>query len=101
MSIKNPNDTIGNRTRDLPDCSAVPTMSTCRKRMLTVHSDRGTRYIVRRIPNLQLAYVYRAIGGSVVVGLAGKMWSREHGVNVAEWANGLHRRVTKSYQNFG
>jgi len=24
MSIKNSNDTIGNRTRDLPACSAVP-----------------------------------------------------------------------------
>ena len=24
MSMKNSNDTIGNRTRDLPDCSAVP-----------------------------------------------------------------------------
>jgi hypothetical protein len=24
MSMKNPNDTIGNRTRDLPACSAVP-----------------------------------------------------------------------------
>jgi len=24
MSIKNSNDTIGNRTRDLPTCSAVP-----------------------------------------------------------------------------
>jgi hypothetical protein len=24
MSIKNPNDTIGNRTRELPACSAVP-----------------------------------------------------------------------------
>ena len=24
MSMKNSNDTMGNRTRDLPDCSAVP-----------------------------------------------------------------------------
>jgi len=24
MSMKNPNDNIGNRTRDLPVCSAVP-----------------------------------------------------------------------------
>jgi hypothetical protein len=24
MSMKNSNDTIGNQTRDLPDCSAVP-----------------------------------------------------------------------------
>jgi len=24
MSMKNSNDTIGNRTRDLPTCSAVP-----------------------------------------------------------------------------
>ena len=24
MSLKNSNDTIGNRTRDLPTCSAVP-----------------------------------------------------------------------------
>ena len=24
MSMENPNDTIGNRTRDLPTCSAVP-----------------------------------------------------------------------------
>ena len=24
MSVKNPNDQIGNRTRDLPICSAVP-----------------------------------------------------------------------------
>jgi len=24
MSMKNCNETIGNRTRDLPDCSAVP-----------------------------------------------------------------------------
>jgi len=24
MSVKNSNDTIGNRTRDLPTCSAVP-----------------------------------------------------------------------------
>jgi len=24
MSVKNSNDTIGNRTRDLPACSAVP-----------------------------------------------------------------------------
>jgi hypothetical protein len=24
MSMKKPNDTIGNRTRDLPACSAVP-----------------------------------------------------------------------------
>jgi len=28
MSMKNPNDIIGNRTRDLPTCSAVPQPTT-------------------------------------------------------------------------
>jgi len=27
MSMKNSNDTIGNRTRDLPACSAVPQLT--------------------------------------------------------------------------
>jgi hypothetical protein len=31
MSIKNSNDTIGNRTRDLPACSAVPQPTACSK----------------------------------------------------------------------
>jgi hypothetical protein len=31
MSIKNTNDTIGNRTRDLPACSAVPQPTALRR----------------------------------------------------------------------
>jgi len=27
MSMKNSNDTVGNRTRDLPSCSEVPQLS--------------------------------------------------------------------------
>jgi hypothetical protein len=34
MSMKNSNDTIGNRTRDLPACSAVP-QPTCKKNIYT------------------------------------------------------------------
>jgi hypothetical protein len=32
MSMKNPNDTIGNRTRDLPACSAVHQQGKIRRR---------------------------------------------------------------------
>ena len=31
MSMKNSNDTIGNRTRDLPDCSTVPQSNALRR----------------------------------------------------------------------
>ena len=31
MSMKNSNDTIGNRTRDLPTCSAVPQPTALRR----------------------------------------------------------------------
>ena len=34
MSMKNSNDTKGNRTRDLPTCSAVPQL-TCKKKICT------------------------------------------------------------------
>jgi len=45
MSMKNSNDTIGNRTRDLPACSAVPPRApttTCRGQFVTTVAMRGT-----------------------------------------------------------
>jgi hypothetical protein len=36
MSVKNPSDSIGNRTRDLPACSAVPQPTTPRRTPLLV-----------------------------------------------------------------
>ena len=43
--MKNSNDTIGNRTRDLPTCSAVP-QPTALPRALTLHVENYDLYSV-------------------------------------------------------
>ena len=58
MSMKNSNDTIGNRTRDLPTCSAVPQHNG--KYNIIILSTYGTTvvYTVRRWPETSLCGKY-------------------------------------------
>jgi len=41
MSMKNSNDTIGNRTRNLPACSAVPQPSAPPRAPITAHNNNN------------------------------------------------------------
>ena len=45
MSLKNSNDTIGNRTRDLPVCSVVSVTNTSRLKLLSDMIDKAPGFI--------------------------------------------------------
>jgi hypothetical protein len=48
MSMKKSNDTIGNQTRGLPACSAVP-QPTAPPRAPSKHADDSNKHIVKEI----------------------------------------------------
>ena len=60
MSMKNSNDTIGNRTRDLPTCSAVPEPTAPPRTPLT-HRDKTPNFSVTQLHRslLRHAFLYK------------------------------------------
>jgi hypothetical protein len=97
MSMKNSNDTIGNRTRDLPACSAVPQSSRA-----VICTDGSTERLSLEImardgncENFQLK-LQRSVSNKVTcvacrrLELIGLQWDYEYTDRSAVWCFRLH-----------
>ena len=65
MSMKNSNETIGNRTRDLPNCSAVPQPTALRRALNTYKLITKFQYkiVYRNTDGVYSTYEVRVPGG--------------------------------------
>ena len=66
MSMKNPNDTIGNRTRDLPTCSAVP-QPTALPRVTVSYSASSFFFLTDKLLAAKEGFFSRGVGSTVCI----------------------------------
>jgi hypothetical protein len=98
MSMKNSNNTIGNRTRDLLACRAVPQPTALpRAPHIRIITDRYVRYLVQMYQKKKLFSQYDIDNKQIVIKLH---WVFRKAANDFRFASNMSRTLTQLMYNF-